>query len=118
VSRRYDLQAGLRFWQRQMRLQDWSIGATYVRGFESGTQTGRVRYALHLKQADIEILDPIVRPGQDVERTLVHELGHLHFAPMHTKEGTAEDTAEDQAVEAFALALVGLRRATAPRRRR
>lgn len=49
---------------------------------------GECEWQLKTKIATIRILDPIDYPEnliieQDMEKTLVHELLHLHFAPLY-----------------------------------
>jgi hypothetical protein len=47
-----------------------------------------------------------------MEKTLVHELLHLHFAPFAAPDGTPEDTAQEQAIDLIAKALVAEHRKT------
>jgi hypothetical protein len=108
-----DLSALLAEWQPALRLQHWLINVRYERHL--GSQ-GRVSYNLRSRTAVIRIIDPLdyehENPNfpQDVERTLVHELLHLHFAPLQTRDKSPEDLAEDQAVDALARSFVDLKR--------
>lgn len=102
-------------WQGTLRLQDWDVEAAFRRAYDLTRVdvAGECRWVLSNKTAVIRILDPcdfdpdICRP-QDVERTLVHELLHLHFAPF-TPIGQ-ETYEHEQAIEAIAKALVAAKR--------
>jgi hypothetical protein len=107
-------------WQRTLRLQDWDVVVRIVRGngleLRQGLD-GHCNWTLPNKTAFIRISDPvdydpaIVFP-YDMEEILVHELVHLHFAPIAKfDEGSAEDTALEQAVEMLSQALVTAKRA-------
>ena len=75
-------------WQARLRLRDWRIDVSYVRGLRA--PDGSPVYGLcspHVdaKRAQIQINDPATPWGSDdpsVEETLVHELLHLHMAPL------------------------------------
>lgn len=105
-------------WQRELRLTDWRIDVEYVR--ELRNPAGQAVYGLCFPQVDaktakIQLLDPSTPWGKNdpaVEEIVVHELLHLHFAPL---SGTtkAEIVAEEQAVWAIqeAIAKVSSREA-------
>lgn len=69
----------------------------------------RKRMAL-IKVLDSADWDPSTPWPQDQEQSLVHELLHLHFAPFRADDGTPEDVAQEQAIDAIAKALVELKR--------
>lgn len=108
-------------WQEILRLQDWNIEIRISRGrdFEGeGESCGQVRWQLSRKEALIRILDPsdyspdCIFP-QDMERTLVHELLHLHFAAISNKAhdaGLDIDVDLEQAMHCIDGALANLRR--------
>lgn len=120
------LEACCAWWQRVLRLQDWTIVIKRVRfsacdrTLGAGGLAGQVSWNLEKKGAVIKIVDPedydatcnpdFERP-QDMEYTVVHELLHLHFAPLsHVTDGKLECRFEEQAVHAIALGLVSLER--------
>ena len=79
---------------------------------------GDVSYEVTKKMAHINILDPIDYPEfamieHDMENTLVHELLHLHFAPI-SKEFVAGDEQyqlfEEQAIESISSGLIAVER--------
>lgn len=75
-------------------------------------RAGEIEYIVHKKLAFISVLDPYDYSGsllctQDIEKTLVHELIHLHLA-QH--ENGLNLTTEEQAVESLASGFVSLRR--------
>lgn len=106
-------------WQKVLRLEDWDVKVKLKRGrdLELGG-AGECGWTIEKKQALIKITDSADYPPdciipQDMERTLVHELLHLHFAPFDDFEsGTAEDTATEQAIHFISCALVDLARRT------
>lgn len=114
-----ELQRLTKFWQKVLRLQDWELEVRITRGrdmADDGHQ-GECHYIQSLKQAKILIVDPIDYPSeawepQDIERTLCHELLHLHFAPFYSEksEDDPERTAQEQAIEILARAYVNLKR--------
>lgn len=105
-------------WQKRLRLQDWVIRIVLVPAREI-TGTGRCSYEIDSKSALVQILRPEDYSGDrdlwpyDMEEVLVHELLHLHWAPLKTREGSPEETAEEQAVASLAGALTRLSRGQA-----
>jgi hypothetical protein len=96
-------------WQRTLRLLDWRIQARYVA--DLSTQRGPVHGlcwpVADSKTAQIAIRDPQTPIGDadpSVEETVIHELIHLHFAPL-AENTPAGITAEEQAVWALTEAL-------------
>lgn len=105
-------------WQSRLRLNDWEIKLFISRErdmIRPGLQ-GENTWEIKNKSAIIKILDPIDYPPdvlweQDMEKTLVHELLHLHFAPFDKyEEDSMEGIAIEQAIDAIAKALVTLKR--------
>jgi hypothetical protein len=85
-----DLEAGCRLWQKRLRLQDWHVRVRTrpSAGWDRMDDDGECRITDTLKHAVITIRDsldsPRDEPAYDQEKTLVHELLHLHthaFAP-------------------------------------
>lgn len=111
---RQDLDAILREWQPALRLQHWTITIQYTRRLGASAQ---VRYFVNSLKAKIEVIDPIdydadfCNEPQDVERSVVHELIHLHFAPLSPDNDSPGHLHEEQAVEALSRAIVGVKRA-------
>ena len=105
------LQEKLLEWQKRLRLQDWIIKVKLVRERDmnlDGVQ-GEVFWVIEKKMATIRILDPIDYPPdemepQDMENILVHELLHLHFAPLRY-DGFSE-IAEEQAIESITSGII------------
>lgn len=113
-----ELESLLAEWQKRLRLRDWTVRIKRVRVHEisiPGTD-GTCTWGLETKRAIVEILDPIDYPpsrfgyDQDVEKTIVHELLHLHFAPFATQDGGPFDVAQEQAIDLIAGALVDAKR--------
>lgn len=114
------LAAWLAKWRSILRLQDWNITAKFVRAPEF-TDLGRLGQLSVLEKKRVAIVriataeDYQANPGDfgvsyDPELALVHELCHVHFWPLHTKDDSPELTAEEQAVHALSCALVALDR--------
>jgi hypothetical protein len=109
----------LREWQGRLQLQDWLLKVKIVRGngldLPVGVQ-GRCEWVLARREALIKLLNPIdwdpaITWPQDMEATLVHELVHVHLAPIDTFDiGSLQHTAMEQAVYALAHALVDAKR--------
>ncbi|UAK17567.1 hypothetical protein [Sporolactobacillus terrae] len=114
------LQDKLNYWQKKLRLQDWQIAISIVRArdFELEECQGECHWNIQSKLAWIHILDPVdYEPNkafpQDMEKTLVHELLHLHFAPINADtENELIDVAQEQAIDLIARALVETERET------
>lgn len=114
------LRRWLRYWQKLLSLQDWEIVVRICApdDMDNKEVQGEVEYQAHKKAAVVRLLDPRDYPPnpswpQDMERTLVHELVHLHFAEKTTDEkltGPVFDLVEERVVNATSQALVDLRR--------
>lgn len=112
-----ELNALCGIWQRRLRLQDWDVKVRLVRerDLHNSNNQGECEWSISTKAAVVRIIDPVdYSPDcawpQDMERVLVHELLHLHFAPFSAECGTAEDVAQEQAIHALSQALVELAR--------
>lgn len=106
-----------REWQEILSLRDWDVKPSIKRqrDFIVKGNDAEITWNIQAKTVTIKILDPIDYPEdtewpQDMEESLVHELLHLHFALFTADDGTAEDIAQEQAINAIALALVRLKR--------
>lgn len=104
-----NLAAWLPKWQHILRLRDWNVVAHVVPKSEVPDCRGDVEHSVGTKSAMIRIGDNLT-VGEAAE-VLVHELLHLHFAPFEAKvNGSAEDIAQEQAIQLIAEALVSQRR--------
>jgi hypothetical protein len=110
----------VREWQEVLRLRDWEVEVAVLRGRDMKAEDceGLTSYQAKLKRARIELRDPIDHDGghgfgPEPEETLVHELLHLHFATFYAKDETAEQVAQEQAIELIAHGLVTLKRRAA-----
>ena len=112
-------------WQEILRLQDWDVDVSFGRFREMQSDGGAIAWGRILinrqhRGASISILHPddyekceekacTARHGTDeIETTVVHELLHIyiHGADDDEKPATVE---EEQAINAIAAALVGLK---------
>ncbi len=109
---RPDLDALLAEWKPIFGCSDWRINCQYTSGLPDGT-LAKVKALWKYLEAVIWIADPATVP-HDVEETLVHELGHLPFAPFETEEGSFQDAMEERAVETIARGMIALKRNKAP----
>lgn len=113
-----ELDAALAYWQKVLRLQDWTVSATINRSRDMGdtNRGGEIRINDNRKGARIQLLDPVDYAPTcweplDMEYFLVHELCHLHTTLIRPDdEETLASVEEEQAVDALAWALVGLNR--------
>lgn len=104
------LKERLAYWQEKLRLRDWRIETeiTRERNFINVDCNAEIRYNLPNKTAFVHIVDPIDFDDvfkQDMEWLLVHELLHLHLAPIGD-----EETPVEQAVESITYGLIKLER--------
>lgn len=115
---RAELEAWVTEWQRRLRLQDWDVKIQVRRRYDMSLANahGTCTWELCKKLAAIEIMDPNdYDPGSwawvnDVEKTVVHELLHLHFAPFASPDDGPADIAQEQAIDLIARALVDAKR--------
>lgn len=97
-------------WQQRLRLQDWDLDVNYVRGYDMSDRLsyGEIDVFQEKKFAKIDLLTagdafPGGYHGYDLERTLVHELLHIHLAPLRDD---SKMVFEEQAIHAISVALV------------
>lgn len=109
------LEERLSHWQSKLRLQDWIIEVSIARGRDMMENTSAcVNWTLSKKMASIKLVDPIDYPDdvmgvRDMENDLVHELLHLHFAPINDHFNNNNDvynTFEEQAIESISFGLI------------
>lgn len=106
----------LRFWQSVLRLQDWIIELQFWPHEALGTEVSRVLYSRNQKTAIIalrypEDLGPVEKdwlPGEagDYDMSIVHELLHVLFTDMESKQNIAEE----QSCNILSRAIVNLYR--------
>lgn len=113
-----EFQKKLIYWQKKLNLSDWDIEARIERARNMREDcAGTVNWTLTNKQATIKILDPIDYPedvmgGQDMEKTLIHELLHIHLAPINEDYSEKEHYVlfEEWAINSISEALISLYR--------
>lgn len=105
------------YWQQVLRLQDWDVTIEFqrMRNFEVDGRAAETTVSLCNKYALICMLDPADYPERVVEerdndRTIVHELLHLHTEPMNVRKGRTHDVAEEQMIESLAKGFISLER--------
>lgn len=106
-------------WQKILRLQDWDVHVIVVRGKDMNPvdRLGQLNYNMDKKTALIRLLDHVdwddyPQWPHDQERSLVHELVHLHLLPLSKsfESGSMELMFEEQAVDLITSALISLDR--------
>ncbi len=103
-------------WQNILRLTNWDIAVCICRKaeFDNPEAAGEIKYQLSSGKAMICLLDSADYADspfeQDMEKTLVHELLHLYFAPFTPEPGTLADDLMENTIEHIAEALVNLKR--------
>jgi hypothetical protein len=105
-------------WQKILRLQDWDVKIDLAPASKMADKQGDVEWVKSQKTAKIRILEPSHYPAdhtypQDCEQTVVHELVHLHFAPVDRYNEGPQEMLLEQAVDLIAWALVKCDRNTA-----
>lgn len=107
-------------WQKTLKLQDWDIVIDIRREREMELEGGQAEVHWHKdkRMAIIHLLDPLDYSNQywpqDHEMSLVHELLHIHMVGFAAEDGTPEDAAQEQAINAISFALVDLKRKSMP----
>ncbi len=110
---RPDLQPLVDYWQKELRVQDWRITASYVPDLVNPKNEpvwGLCNRLVDNKTARLQIRDPNTPPPTDaapppVEEIVIHELSHLLAAPL-AGSSPADIAAEEQMVWAFSAALI------------
>lgn len=121
MPNKLNLKELLKKWQAILRLQDWNIKIRWVKHYDLANDTkGQCRWVLGKKAALISILepedfDPSIKWEQDPECTVVHELLHLHIAPLDDGDEWRglKDKMMEQAICSISEALVNCDRAPA-----
>ena len=113
-----DLQSLLTFWQKTLRLQDWQIITRFCDSTELHIPSDYGNCRIRAQQKSAVILIRRQGVGEDPfpfteEEALVHELLHLHFEPFEVQTEPGH-TAEEQAINLIAGALVELKRQPIP----
>ena len=99
-------------WQEILSLKHWSIRVKYERKHKMGKECyAEVHCKPGILAAVVKILDPEDYDDpyvdQNIELSLVHELIHIPLMMFtNHEEGSAEDTLQEQFVEAMARALL------------
>ena len=114
----HDLQILCWQWQEKLRLQDWDVAVVVARerDFENANCAAEVRIHEAKRRAILRILDPQddeprdhwPHSDLDQERSIVHELLHVLFRPLHIRE--KDETAEEQVIHSLSCLLVKLKR--------
>lgn len=106
-----------RKWQERLRLLDWDIKVRFATKDEAEDIWGIAYPANTTKEAVIHIANPRwfkdLGPDcyqADAEVTVVHELLHLHFAPLNHRTGSFKEMVEENIVSHLAQLLVALDR--------
>lgn len=104
-------------WQERLRLQDWHVylGITRERDFENNGKEAEITIYYLMKQATINLVDPVDFPStcvepQDMEVSIVHELLHIYFGASHGDPDNMDNVAEEQAIHCISHALVNAKR--------
>jgi hypothetical protein len=117
-----DIKKQAAYWQKLLFLQDWVLDIRVSRQWEmeDDTTLAQCSWFLHRKDAIIRVLHPTDLPGlstkflhgeeNDYDVSLVHELLHLHFAPLTNPKEKYHEIAEEQAINAISRGMVKLYR--------
>lgn len=117
----------LAYWQGRLRLQDWRISASFVRGYDIGNKLADSNTMRWKRHSIIRVaVDPLGETRIEVEALmhdpevlLVHELLHVAFAAFDgpIEKDSTDDDAEEAVIHALSVALVELdRRGSRPER--
>lgn len=104
-------------WQKILRLQDWDVRTSIRRAADMKLKDANAEISVNVQHrlADITVLDPIdfgkfeLNP-QDMEKSLVHELLHIHNRTFTIGLNEQLQDAEEQAINMVAGALIQLYR--------
>lgn len=111
-----DLDQLLEYWQKALRLQDWTGTAEYANLVEFTDQFagGDIDHCYQQKGFKIKIVPPD-QLAKDcygekaAESTIIHELLHLHFQPFMEKEAGPKKDSQELAINKISEALYRLR---------
>lgn len=113
--RQHEIEAILDAWQGKLGLSDWDIRIALI-GAENivSPSFGNVEWDVYHRVARIEVLDPDQIPEDlqfvtdpDPQRTVIHELLHLHLAhAMGEMAAEADDVRVEQTINAITYALL------------
>ena len=116
------------YWQRVLRLQDWTVGITIARqselqGAPPDTLASSTIY-VHRKDAVIAVVHPfdasaasqyfVGNESMDYDITLVHELLRLHLLRLGEGEKPITSIGEEQTLHTLSRAMVSLYREAHP----
>lgn len=119
-----ELHKQLAYWQRILYLQDWTVELRVARQWEMADSKtlAQCDWYLQRKDAIIRVLHPDDLAGvsqlflqgeeTDYDISIVHELLHLHFAPIH-RDG--DETFHEQAINAISRGMVKVWREDNPK---
>lgn len=114
-----ELEIKLTYWKEKLRLQDWEIEVSIRRKNDMEFDAlAIVNWTLSKKMATIRVLDQIdydhsCMGVRDMENDLIHELLHLHFAPINdhfSNDNDVYSTFEEQAIESITSGLINANR--------
>ena len=108
-------------WTKILHLENWDIKLfiCHEKDFTGHDNQGEIDYIMENGDASIKILHPDSYPNSpfeyDMEKTLVHELLHLHFAPFRPEdESSLNFVLWERAIETMARIMVDLDRQSEP----
>lgn len=105
-----------RWWQEQLYLEHWEVALRISRAREMNKEgQAEIQWVYPKATATMSILNPVDYPPspfkQDMEKSLVHELLHIHFAPFDTHpDGSLEHQMLERAIDQIAKTLTNLKR--------
>ncbi len=98
----------LRFWQRRLGLEDWSLRVRIVRQAEIDRNSwGAAEWDSNSRTGVISVLDPRdynLRGGNlkvDMECTIVHELVHIQVSPLSARDEHVREEVVNQIMSAL-----------------
>lgn len=113
------LRADLAYWQRRLRLRDWTITAKFVyeSQLDNRSAVAETKVSLEECRADVRIQHPdelkaiAYGPLPEPEVSLVHELLHVRLEParLELAEGSSARPQLEAAIDITARVLVDLR---------
>jgi hypothetical protein len=103
----------LRFWQKRLGMDDWTMSLQVVRQSELDPKAcGRSHWNARAKTATIQVLDPrdYSLKGNDLrldmECTIVHELVHIQVSPLVSRLDTPDVQVREDVVNKLMGALL------------